>query len=53
MFAVLPVVTSIYGYETWSETLRQEYGLKMCEKRVLRGLFRPRWNEVIEGCTKW
>jgi hypothetical protein len=34
---ILPVV--LYGYETWSLTLREERRLKLFENRVLRRLF--------------
>jgi hypothetical protein len=33
----LPVV--LYGRESWSLTLREEYGLKVFESRVLRKIF--------------
>jgi hypothetical protein len=36
---ILPVV--LYGCETWSLTLREEYRLKVFEKRVLRRIFGP------------
>jgi hypothetical protein len=35
--SILPVV--LYGYETWSLTLREERRLQMFEKRVLRRVF--------------
>jgi hypothetical protein len=33
----LPVV--LYGYETWSLTLREEHGLKVFENSVMRRIF--------------
>jgi hypothetical protein len=36
---ILPVV--LYGCKTWSLTLREEYGLRVFENRVLR-IFGPR-----------
>jgi hypothetical protein len=33
----MPVV--IYGFETWSLTLREERGLRVFENRVLRKIF--------------
>jgi hypothetical protein len=42
-----PVV--LYGCETWSLTIRQEHGLKVFEKRVLRRIFGPKRDEVTEG----
>jgi hypothetical protein len=41
---ILPVV--LYGCETWSLTLREEHGLKVFEKRVLRRMFAPKRDEV-------
>ena len=36
----------LYGFETWSLTLREERRLKMSENRVLRRIFGPRRVEV-------
>jgi hypothetical protein len=36
-----------YGCETWSLTLREEYGLKVFEKRALRRIFGPKRGEII------
>jgi hypothetical protein len=41
---ILPVV--LYGYETWSLTLREEHRLRVFENRVLRRIFRPKRDEV-------
>jgi len=41
---ILPVV--LYGYETWSLTLREERNLRVFENRVLRRIFGPRRDEV-------
>jgi hypothetical protein len=41
---ILPVV--LYGYETWSLTLREDHRLRVFENRVLRKIFRPRRHEV-------
>ena len=41
---ILPVV--LYGYETWSLTLREERRLRVFENRVLRRLFGPKRDEV-------
>jgi hypothetical protein len=43
---ILPVV--LYGCETWSLTLRKERRLKVFENRVLRRIFGPKMDEVIE-----
>jgi hypothetical protein len=36
----------LYGYETWSLTLREENRLRVFENRVLRGIFGPKRDEV-------
>jgi hypothetical protein len=41
---MLPVV--LYGYETWSLTLREEDRLRVFENRVLRTIFGPKRDEV-------
>ena len=41
---ILPVV--LYGYETWSLTLRDERRLRVFENRVLRRVFGPKRDEV-------
>ena len=41
---ILPVV--LYGYETWSLTLREERRRKVFENRVLRRVFGPKRDEV-------
>jgi hypothetical protein len=41
---ILPVV--LYGFETWSLTLREEHRLKVFENRVLRRIFEPKTDEV-------
>jgi hypothetical protein len=40
---ILPVV--LYGYETWSLTLREERRLRVFENRVLRRIFGPKREE--------
>jgi hypothetical protein len=40
---ILPVV--LYGYETWSLTLREEHRLRVFDKRVLRRIFAPKREE--------
>jgi hypothetical protein len=32
----------LYGWETWSLTLREEDGLRMLQNRVLRKIFGPK-----------
>jgi hypothetical protein len=41
---VLPV--ALYGYETWSLTLREEQRLRVLENRVLRRIFGPKRDEA-------
>jgi len=41
---ILPVV--LYGFETWSLTLRKERKLRVFENMVLRRIFGPRRDEV-------
>ena len=41
---ILPVV--LYGYETWSLTLRDEHRLRVFENRMLRRMFGPRRDGV-------
>ena len=36
----------LYGYETWSLTLRKEHRLRVFENRVLRRIFGPKRDEV-------
>jgi hypothetical protein len=42
----------LYGFETWSLRLREEYRLRVFENRVLRRIFRPKRNEVTGGRRK-
>jgi hypothetical protein len=36
----------LYGYETWSLTLKEEHRLRVFENRVLRRIFGPKRDEV-------
>jgi hypothetical protein len=48
---ILPVV--LYGYETWSLTLREEPNiLRVFENRLLRRIFGPKRDEVMGGWRK-
>jgi hypothetical protein len=44
---ILPVV--LYGRQTWSLTVREEYKLRVIENRVLRRIFAPKRDEVTGG----
>jgi hypothetical protein len=41
---ILPAV--LYGFETWSLTLREEHRLRVFENRILRIIFGPKRDEV-------
>jgi hypothetical protein len=41
---VLPVV--LYGFETWSLTLKEQHSLRVFENKALRRIFGPKRNEV-------
>ena len=47
---ILPVV--LYGYETWSLTLREERRLRVFENKVLRRIFGPKRGEVTREWRK-
>jgi hypothetical protein len=47
---ILPVV--LYGSETWPLTLRKGHTLKMFERKVLRTIFGPKRDEIVEGWRK-
>jgi hypothetical protein len=47
---ILPVV--LYGCETWSLTLGEEYTLRLFENRVLRRIYGPKRDEVTEQWSK-
>jgi hypothetical protein len=42
---ILPVV--LYGFETWSLTLREEHRLRVFENMVLRKMFGPKRDDVM------
>ncbi|KAJ4425913.1 hypothetical protein ANN_27539 [Periplaneta americana] len=41
---ILPVL--LYGCETWTLTLREEYRLRVFENKVLRKIFGAKWDEL-------
>jgi hypothetical protein len=47
---ILPVV--LYGCEAWSLILREEHRLRVFENRVLRRIFGPKRDEVMEEGRK-
>jgi hypothetical protein len=52
MFNTIMVPVILYGCETWSLTLREEYRLRVFENRVLRRIFGPKRDEVTGGWKK-
>ena len=48
---ILSVV--LYGYETWSLTLREEHRLRVFENRVLRRIFGPKRDEATGEWRKF
>jgi hypothetical protein len=42
----------LYGYETWSLSLREEHRLRAFEKSVLRRIFGPKRDEVTGDWRK-
>jgi hypothetical protein len=38
---------SLYGYETWSLTVREKHRLRVFENRVLRRTYAPKRVEII------
>jgi hypothetical protein len=47
---ILPV--TLYGFESWSLTLREEHRVRVFEGRVLRRIFGPKRDEVTGGWRK-
>ena len=52
IYRTIILLVYLYGYETWSLTLREERRLRVFENRVLRRIFGPRKDEVTEECRK-
>jgi hypothetical protein len=46
MYKTLILSVVLYGWETWSLTLRKEHRLRVFENRVLRRIFGPKMDEV-------
>jgi hypothetical protein len=45
IYKTVILVVVLYGCETWSLTLREEYRLRIFENRVLRRIFGPKREE--------
>jgi hypothetical protein len=52
IYSIIILVVIWYGCETWSLTLREERRLRVFENRVLRRIFGPKRDEVIEELRK-
>jgi hypothetical protein len=50
IYRIIVLSFVLYGCETWSLILRQEYRLRVFENRVLRRIFEPKMDKVI---GKW
>ena len=46
LYRIIILHVVLYGCETWSLTLREDRRLRVFENRVLRGVFRPKKDEV-------
>jgi hypothetical protein len=49
---IVILLVALYGYKTWSLTVRKEHRLRVFENRVLRRIFVPKKNEVMGGSRK-
>jgi fumarate reductase subunit C len=48
IYKIITLTVALYGCETWSLTLRKEHRIRVFEKRVLRRIFGPKWDEVTQ-----
>ena len=48
IYETVILIVVLYGCETWSLTLREERGLKVFQKRILRRIFEPEKDETGE-----
>jgi hypothetical protein len=48
IYSTIILLVVLYGYETWSLTLREELRLRVFERRMLRRIFGPMKDEVTE-----
>jgi hypothetical protein len=51
-YTIIILSEVLYGCETWSLTLREEYRLRVFENRVLRRISGPKRDEVTGGWRK-
>jgi hypothetical protein len=52
MYKNIILYVVLYGYETWSLTLREEHRLRMFENRMLRRIFGLKRNEVTREVVR-
>jgi hypothetical protein len=52
LYKTLILPLALWGYETWSLTLKEEHRLRVFENRVLRRIFGPKKYEVTGGWRK-
>jgi hypothetical protein len=52
IYKIIILRAVLYGCETWFLTLREEYGLRVFENRVLRRIFGPKRDKVMGGWRK-
>ena len=46
IYRIITLTVVVYGCETWSLRLREEFGLRVFENRVLRRIFGPKRDKV-------
>jgi hypothetical protein len=47
IYKTISLPVALYGYETWSLTLREEHTLRVFENSLLRRIFGPKRDEVM------
>jgi hypothetical protein len=47
VYKTIILLVVLYGYETWSVTLREEHRLRVFKNRVLRRIFGLKRDEII------
>jgi hypothetical protein len=52
IYRTIILLVVLYGYETWSLTLREEGKLRVFENKVLRRIFGPKRDEVTRAWRK-
>jgi len=49
IYNTIILLVRLCGCDTWSLTLRKEHRLRVIRNRVLRRVFRTKWEEVVLG----